>query len=43
MLLAALSTIFSYTTMLIGGAVIAILTLVEVALAWQAHLPGAHE
>lgn len=43
MLLAALSTIFSYTTMLIGGAVIAILTLIEVALAWQAHLPGAHE
>lgn len=41
MILAALSHWVSYPVMLTAGAVIAILTLVEVITAWQAHLPGA--
>lgn len=43
MILAWLNTWLSYPTMFLTGALLAILTLIEVALAWSAHLPGAHD
>lgn len=43
MILAALSSVVSYPVMFTVGAVIAILTLIEVVTAWQAHLPGASQ
>ena len=43
MICAGLNTWLSYPTMLLVGAVLATLTLIEVAVAWSAHLPGAHD
>ncbi len=43
MILAALSTWISYPVMLTAGAVLAVVTLAEVATAWKAHLPGAQQ